>query len=137
MLFPHDCPAEIWEHVMTFLCTRDIVLSLHTCKCLYTIAERVRKRRQNVQQLLSKFVEDVEGFRQLMRKTGGILVGEIATVFFTGTTRTEVNGLDVVLHNANLEYCANSWFSFLKGKTTTRARRYSGFTYVDQKVCTC
>jgi hypothetical protein len=99
---------------MTFLCTRDVILSSHTCKCLYIIAERVRKRRQNIQQLLSTFVEDVEGFRRLTRKTGGILVGEIATVFFTGTTRTEVNSLDLVLHNANLESCANSWFSFLK-----------------------
>jgi hypothetical protein len=86
MLLPHDCPAEIWEHVITFMCTRYIVLLSHTCKCLHIIAERVRKRRQNIQQLLSTFVEDVEGFRRLMRKTGGILVGEIATVFFTGTT---------------------------------------------------
>jgi hypothetical protein len=81
------------------------------------MAEHVRRKRQDIQQFLSTFVQDVEGFRPLMRKTGGILVGEIATAFFTGTTRGEVNSLDLVLYNVNLESCTNSWFSFLKGKT--------------------
>jgi hypothetical protein len=38
------------------------------------MAEHVRRKRQDIQQLLSTFVEDVEGFRRLMQKTGGILV---------------------------------------------------------------
>jgi hypothetical protein len=137
MLLPYACPAEIWVQVITFLCTRDVVVLSHSCKYLYTMAELVRRKRQDIQLLLSTFVEDVEGFRRLMRKTGSILVGQIATAFFTGTTRGEVNSLDLVLYNVNLESCAKSWFSFLKGETMAPARRLPVRTYVDQKVCSC
>ena len=72
-----------------------------------------------MQQFLSTFVKDVDGFRRLMRRTGGILVGETATAFFTGASRGEEQNVDLVLYNTNLESCANSWFSFLEGETIT------------------
>ena len=100
------------------------------------MVEDARRKRQDIQQVLSTFVEDVDGFRRLMRKTGGILVGEVATAFFTGTTR-EMYSVDLVLHNVNLESCAKSWFSFLKGKTKAPGRLFPAWTSVDQKVCSC
>ena len=41
--------------------------------------EDFRKGRQDIQLLLSTFVDDIDGFRRLMQKTGGLIVGEIAT----------------------------------------------------------
>ena len=34
-----------------------------------------------------------------MRRTGGILVGETATAFFTGASRAEEQNVDLVLYN--------------------------------------
>ena len=79
--------------------------------------------------------QDVDGFRRLMRRTGGILVGETATAFFTGSSRGEVHNVDLVLYNANVESCANSWFSFLKGETITPGGRFPAYSFLDQKVC--
>src|SRR5467141_3930714 len=135
MMLPYTCPVEIWLEVIAFLCTRDIILLSHTCKYLYSVAEEIRKRRQNIQQFLSTFVKDVDGFRRLMRRTGGILVGETATAFFTGSSRGEVHNVDLVLYNANVESCANSWFSFLKGETITPGGRFPAYSFLDQKVC--
>ena len=77
--------------------------------------EEAKKKGQNIQRFLSTFVKDVDGFRRLMRRTGGILVGETATAFFTGASRGKEQNVDLVLHNTNLESCANAWFSFLRG----------------------
>jgi hypothetical protein len=135
MKLPYECPAEIWLQVMTLLCTRDLIFLSRTCKHLHAMAEEVRKRRQDIQLLLSMFVGDIEGFRRLMQKTGAIIVGETATAFFTGASRGELRCLDLVLNNVDLESCANSWFSFLKGETIDCPRRIPTWSPVDQKVC--
>jgi hypothetical protein len=137
MKLPFTCPFEIWWEVMVFLCTRDIILLSHTCKYLYDVGKEARKKRQNIQWFLSMFVKDVDGFRRLMRRTGGILVGETATAFFTGTSRGKQQNVDLVLYNTNLESCANAWFSFLRGVAITPAGRYPEYTSMDQKVCPC
>jgi hypothetical protein len=135
MKLPYACPVEIWLQVITFLCTRDVIILSQSCKYLHGVAEHVRKRRQDVDQLLPTFVDDVDGFRRLMQKTGGILVGEIATAVFTGVTREDLNSLDLVLCDANLDSCANTWFSFLKGETIAPRGRLPACSRVDQKVC--
>ena len=99
------------------------------------MAEEVRRQRQDIRRVLSTFVKEVDEFHQLMRKTGGILVGEMATTFFTGAIR-KVHNLDLVLLDVNLESCAKSWFSLLKGDMVP-VRRFSGCTSVDQKVGSC
>jgi len=106
----------------------------HTCKHLYAIAEGVRQKRQDIHRLLSKFVDDVDGFRRLMKKTRGIIVGDMASAFFTGATLGEVSSLDVVLYNVDLKSCANSWFSFLKGETIASGGRFARHS-LNQKVC--
>src|ERR1700722_15338137 len=80
----------------------------------YTVQERLRQLRSMMRSI---------GPRDNQRRTNfdanstlGILVGEIATAFFTD--------IDLVLYNVNLESYANSWFSFLKGETITPARRF-------------
>ena len=96
---------------------RCYILLSHTCKRFYAIAEGVRRKRQDIYRLLSKFVNDVDGFRRLMKKTGGIIVGDMASAFFTSATLQEVSSLDLVLYNVDLETCVSSWFSFLEGET--------------------
>jgi hypothetical protein len=118
----HDVASiDIWLQVLiTFLCTRDVILLSHTCKHLHTIAEDVRQKRQDIHRLLSNFIDDVDGFRRLMKKMGGInIVGDMTSVFFTGATLGEVSSLDLVLYNVDLESCASSWFSLLRGETIT------------------
>ena len=56
-----------------------------SCKHLYVIAEDVRQKRQDIHRLLLKFVDDVDGFRRLM-KAGSIIVGDMASAFFTDTS---------------------------------------------------
>jgi hypothetical protein len=70
-----------------------------------------------------------------MRRTGGILVGETATAFFTGASQGEVHNVDLVLYNADVESCANSWFSFMEGETITPGGRFPAYSFLDQKVC--
>ena len=77
-MLPYYACNDIWLQVLTFLCTRDVIQLLsHTCKRFYAIAEGVRRKRQDIYRLLSKFVNDVDGFRRLMKKTGGIIVGDM------------------------------------------------------------
>jgi len=135
MKLPYACPAEIWLQVIILLCTRDVIILSQCCKYLHGVAEHVRKRRQDVHQLLSTLVDDIDGFRRLMHKTGGILVREIATAVFTGATREDLNSLNLVLCDANLESCANTWFSFLKGETIAPRGRIPACSRMDQKVC--
>jgi F-box domain len=134
MMLPYACPVEIWLRVLTFLFTRDIIVLSHTCKHLYAIAEDVRQKRQDIHRLLSKFVDDDDGFRQLMKKMGGIIVGDMALAFFTGANLGEVSSLDVVLYDVDLESCGNSWFSFLKGETIASGGRFARYS-LNQKVC--
>ena len=47
---------------------------------IYSMAEEVREKRQYI-----AVVNDVDGFRRLMQRTGGILVGETAGATSRGT----------------------------------------------------
>lgn len=51
----------------------------------YAVAEIERRKRGNINKLLSVFVNDVDSFRLLMQETGGVLVGqlELAETFFS------------------------------------------------------
>jgi hypothetical protein len=135
MRLPYACPVEIWLQVTTFLCTRDVILLSHLQ--ISICYGGTRKKRQDIQQFLSTFVENSDGFRRLMQKTGGIIVGEMATAFFTGMARREVHSLDLVLYNTNVGSCANAWLSFLKGKVIVPGKGIPTCTSVDQKVCSC
>jgi hypothetical protein len=97
----------------------------------------VREKRQDIQQVLSTFIDNVHGFRQLMKKTGAIITGESAAAFFTGAIREEIYSLDLVLYNVSLDSCANSWFSFLKGETIDPVGKFPTCSFVDEKVCSC
>ena len=90
--------------------------------------EDVRKGRQDIQLLLSTFVDDIDGFRRLMQKTGGLIVGEIATATPAGLY------LDLVLCNANLDSCAKTWVSLLKGETIAPPPKFPSYSHVVQKV---
>ena len=125
------------EQVIAFLCTRDVVLLSHTCKHLHSIADDVRGRRQNVQRLLSIFVNDVDGFLRLMRNTGAIIIGESAAAFFTSAVQEEIYSLDLPLYNVNLKSCTESWFSFLKGEMICPTGRFPLCSFVDERLCSC
>lgn len=77
-------PTEILLMIITLLPTKDVVLLGHTCKRLHGIAEQERAKRQDIDRLLKRYVDDTHSFRRLMRDTGGIIVGDFARAFFTG-----------------------------------------------------
>ena len=91
------CPVEIWLAVIAFLCARDVIPLSHTCKYLYSMAEEVGERRQRlgIQQFLSTFINDVDGFRRLMQRMalGGILVRGNRNSFISSRSRRGVRSL--------------------------------------------
>ena len=69
------------------------------------------------------FINDVDGFRRLMQKTGAIIIGESAEAQFKKRYTVLI--------------CANSWFSFLKGETIGPAGKFPVCSLVDERVCFC
>ena len=83
-MLPTELPVEIWLLILRSLSTRDLVFLSLTCKLLKAIAENERMRRQDIDRLFSKVVNNVDRFRHLMRTTGSLIIGDFATTFFTG-----------------------------------------------------
>ena len=109
-------PSELVLLVITFLNTRDVVLLGGTCRRLHGIAEDERNKRQDIDRLLSRYVDDTQQFRALMKDTGAIIVGDFARAFFTG--EDSPTRLELLFFNADLYYCLRSWIFFI-------ARRWS------------
>jgi len=104
-------PSELVLLVITFLNTRDVVVLGHSCRRLHGIAEQERNKRQDIDRLLLRYVEDTHGFRCLMRDTGGTIVGDFARAFFTGDD--PLSGKLHVFGNADDWYtCLTPWVSF-------------------------
>src|SRR6266404_4844882 len=135
ILLPLACPVEIWLEIMAFMCTRDIIILSRTCKDLYAIGEMERKKRQDIKRQLLPFVDDVDGFRRLMHKTGGILVGDFAAAFFIGPMLGKVDSLEMVFHNVRVQCCLRSWFSFLRRESMVSPVGLSTTSFMHDKVC--
>ena len=78
---------------------------LFFCHIPAAISMTYVRERKNIQQFLSMFVNDVNGFRRLMQKTGAIIIGESAAAFFTGAIQEEMYSLDLAVYNVSLESC--------------------------------
>jgi hypothetical protein len=74
-MLPTELPVEIWLLILRSLSTRDLVFLSLTCKLLN---ENERMRRQDIDRLLSKVVNNVYRFRHLMRTTGSLIIGDFA-----------------------------------------------------------
>ena len=61
---------EIWLIIMEFLSTRDLVFLSSTCRDLKSIVGDEIAKRQDIANLLSKYVTDVDKFRSVMCATG-------------------------------------------------------------------
>jgi hypothetical protein len=106
-------PSELVLLVITFLNTRDVVLLGGTCRVLHGIAEQERAKRQDIDRLLSKYVQDTQGFRRLMRETGAIIVGDVARAFFTGDEPPkELQLLFDSHHPESFQHRVQSWTAF-------------------------
>jgi hypothetical protein len=106
-------PVEVLLMTITFLPTRDVVVLGLTCKSLQSIAEEERAKRQDINRLLSRYVEDTQCFRSLMRDTGGIIVGDVARAFFTGERPPKELELLFVSHSDEaLQRAVQSWTAF-------------------------
>ena len=137
MMFPTVFLPEIWLQVLDLLSTRDLITLSLTCKYIYAVAEHERKKRQGIDQLLSVFVNDVDNFRQLMRKTGSVLVGNFAAIFFTKTApemRME-NKIELFFLDSDLETCLRLWFSFFTRESEVSDQDLSIVRYEDERVC--
>jgi hypothetical protein len=107
-------PVELLLMVIAFLNTRDVVFLSRTCKSLHGIAEDERARRQDISKLLKRYVDDSDGFRRLMRDTGGIIVGDFARAFFTGDVPRpkELKLLFNSHYDEALQRAVQSWTAF-------------------------
>jgi hypothetical protein len=109
-------PAELVLLVIAFLNTRDVFLLGRTCRRFHAIAEDERARRDDISWLLSRYVDNQEHFRCLMRDTGAIIVGDFARACFTGQDPQEAEAepeLDLLFGNDDIDRCLDSWASFL------------------------
>jgi hypothetical protein len=104
-------PVELQLLVIASLPTRDIVVLGHTCRHLRAIAEDERAKRQDINRLLSRYVDHPENFRRLMRDTGGIIVGDFAKAFFTGEDTPK--GLELLFFKEDIFYCLKLWIVFI------------------------
>jgi F-box-like len=129
-------PIDICLAIFSFISTKDLFPLSLTCKQLHDIAEYERKRRQNIDNLLSIFVHDVDAFRLQMRKTGGIIIGNFASVFFTEChPRKEIgNAIQLFFHNFDFEYCLKSWLAFMIGECELSDDSCSVITYKNGQV---
>jgi hypothetical protein len=105
-------PAELLLMIITFLNTGDIVALGHSCRHLLVIAEQERTKRQDIDRLLKRYVQDPHGFRRLMRDTGCIIVGHFARAFFTGEEPPK-SEMELLIGNGDIHTCVKSWASFL------------------------
>jgi hypothetical protein len=108
-------PVELLLLVITFLPTRDIVVLGHTCRHLRAIAEDERAKRQDIDRLLSRYVDHPEQLRRLMRDTGGFIIGEFARAFFTGDDPPK--RLDLLFppqDSLDIKHGVLSWTSFFR-----------------------
>jgi hypothetical protein len=83
------------------------------------MGEDVRKGRPDIQLLL---------FRRLMQETGGIIVGEIATAFFTGATPAGLY-LDLVLCNCEPRFLRKNLVFALERKNHSSSSKVPFIRY--------
>ena len=84
MLFP----TEIWLLVIQFLSTRDLVFLSLTSHNLKYIADDEIEKRLDINNVLSKYMADVDRFRSVMRTTESFIIGNFTIAFLTGNERS-------------------------------------------------
>jgi F-box-like len=131
-MLPTELPVEIWLLILRSLSTRDLVFLSLTCKLLKAIAENERMRRQDIDRLFSKVVNNVDRFRHLMRTTGSLIIGDFATTFFTGAEVLDT--VEIFFDDVHLEFCLKSWFSFLREESLVSGGTLSVCSYVAEQV---
>jgi hypothetical protein len=105
---------------------------------MYAVAEYERKKRQRrIDKHLSKFVSDVDTFRLLMRETGSVLVGDVASTFFNELPDEAQKGnkLQLFFPVTNFECDLRSWFSFFMRECRISGQLLSIQSIEDEKVC--
>ena len=129
---PKVFPIDIWF-------TRDIIKLSLSCRYVYAVAEDERKKRWNINKLLSVFVNDVDTFRLLMHETGGVLVGQLAENFFTRPLSETRTGNKVELFSPEMNFVSTlrSWFCFLIGESGVLGQTLYMTSYEDERVCSC
>lgn len=124
-------PVELQLMMIAFLNTRDVVVLGQTCKELHGIAEHERAKRQDIDRLLSRYVDDTQGFRRLMRKTRGIIVGDVARAFFTGERPKK---LELLFFQADVDSCLRSWLVFIARKWSLDRCSLRISSFIDYRV---
>ena len=108
-----------------------------TCRDLYGVAEEERKGRQHMDKLLSIFVNDVDGFRRSMRRTGSVRStyrGLRHSFLYRSSFRTrEVKATQIGFYNVPLELSKiRLWLrgaSLVSGDSLSSARDMTVRTY--------
>jgi hypothetical protein len=92
MLFP----TEIWLLVIQFLSTRDLVFLSLTCH-----ADDEIKKRLDINNVLSKYMADVDRFRSVMRTTESFIIGNFTIAFLTGNDLPNLSYIENFLTKKN------------------------------------
>jgi hypothetical protein len=110
------CPVEVLMLILVLLSTRELIPISLTCKFLCDVTKDERKRRQNINRLLSMVVNDVDSFRHIMHATGSILVGDFAKNFFTEAIPVKKLGKELEIFSSEMDFepCLKSWFAFFE-----------------------
>jgi hypothetical protein len=144
LLFPKPNVSDIlprWD-LDAYLSVTDSLSSVHkragpVIPHLQISACYCRERKKESSKLLWIFINDVHSFRQLMRTTGCILVGNFATSFFTETALAKKMGevVEIFFPHMNFESSLRSWFAFFKEESKFSSQTLYITTYEDDKVC--
>jgi hypothetical protein len=136
---PKVFPIDIWFLLFDLLFTRDIITLSLSCRYVYAVAEDERKKRWNINKLLSVFVNDVDTFQLLMHETGGVLVGQLAENLFTRPLSETRTGNKVELFSPEMNFVSTlrSWFCFLIGESGVLGQTLYMTSYEDERVFLC
>lgn len=75
----------VWEAFCVFIDNITLVRLSRTCSALY----KLRRGEWNLNRLMSRFVENPKGFRDVMRQCGAVISGGLALQFFARKTWEE------------------------------------------------
>lgn len=87
----------MWKDIFDLLGTRDLLILRRTCKWIQSLVQQYWEQTFNISRLLRPFLmlEDIDSFRQLLHKTGGIIGGSSALQFLDRRAFNTLSDLDI------------------------------------------
>jgi hypothetical protein len=109
---------------------------MHVFLPRYTIAKDEKRKRKDIDKVLSNFINNVYSCRSLMRKTEGYVAGDLAKAFFTSPMDETLllRNIDIIFCGVNRWMCLRSWFLFLRQEGFVAHESFSVLTVRSENV---